>query len=252
MSYQPSESLDASGQSLSHVYEPSLGSDPASAPLLAPVLPRQRGQVMRGLFKQYRKVLINPGVQTFAEEMQKAERGMIWLQIIFASLIIYLGGILGVAVGIAETYVAVSDGDPNPLDTPALFLTDVFHELLGFFFVGDGLFLIIGFACIVGMQYLLAKILGGKGKFKHQVYSHLLFYTPLLLLGAISFSIPFLLYFSFPAFLAYQVVLNAFSIMATHQMSGKRAISVVLVSFALALPLVYLLFFLTQFIPFLN
>src|SRR3954452_21567491 len=106
MSYQRSGDLDTSGQLLSHVHQLFLDSDPASAPLLESqhiVLPRQRGQVIRELFRQYRKVLINPGVQTFAEEMEKAESGMIWLQVIFACLIIYLGAILGVLLGIAET-----------------------------------------------------------------------------------------------------------------------------------------------------
>lgn len=92
--------------------------------------------------------------------------------------------------------------------------------------------IIAGFFITVGVQYLLAKAFRGSGDFKTQGYNYLLFAVPLTLVSSVLGLIPFLGAFVSLAVAIYQIILNVFSIMAAHRLSGGKATAVVLIPIA--------------------
>ncbi|HLG78154.1 MAG TPA: Yip1 family protein, partial [Ktedonobacteraceae bacterium] len=111
---------------------------------------------------------------------------------------------------------------------------------------------IAGFFIVVGIQYLLARAFNGQGSFLQQAYDYTLFYVPIsvvsTLIGFILGFIPVLglvmrVLVGF-ALAIYQIVLNVFSIMASHRLTGGKATAVVLIPLAV----IILLFFLCAFI----
>lgn len=189
---------------------------PASAPL-------PLSQAIQGLPNQYLKVTTKPGVQSFAEEQGKADWGIIWIQLLIVGLVGTLIGLLHAAMGTAVAML----GNGASSSTAAIGL------LSGFFAGGVSVFsiitTIIGFFIIVGIQYLLAKAFGGNGDFKTQAYNYLLFYVPITIVSSIIGLIPVLGGLIGWALGIYSLVLNVFSIMAAHRLSGGKATWVVLI-----------------------
>ena len=99
---------------------------------------------------------------------------------------------------------------------------------------------IVGFFIVVGIQYLLAKAFGGNGNFKQQGYSYLLLYVPLVLISDVLSLIPIVGLIVGFAVGIYQIVLNVFSIMAVHRLSGGKATAVVLIPIAALIVLISL------------
>src|SRR5229473_8184148 len=63
--------------------------------------PRPIGQAIQELPSQYIKVLTKPSAQTFAEEMGKADWGMVWVQLIGLAIIGTILGLIRAAIGYA-------------------------------------------------------------------------------------------------------------------------------------------------------
>lgn len=205
-------------------------------------------EAIRQLPRQYWKVLTKPGAATFAEEMGKARWDIIWAQLLGYATIGALLGILAWLVLVAfwgllfGSLVATSPGNRSfpltPFFLPGL-VVGVFIFLA--IFIGSIASSFIG----ESITYLLAKAFGGQGSFTTQMYTTLLFQTPIGLLSGIIALIPYVGGLAGSAGSIYRLVLQVFSLMAVHRLSGGKATAVVLipvaVSFLLAIGL-YVLF----------
>lgn len=200
--------------------------------------PRPLGQAIQELPNQYIKVLTKPGAQAFAEEMGKADWGIVWIQLL-------IWGALASIFGFLSSLINTS---MNPLASPS----NLSSTLILSIFAGGSLFSIvavpIGFFILVGIQWLLAKAFQGEGSFLQQSYTTLLYRVPLGIAGAILGLIPFLGGFIGGALGIYGIVLNVYSIMAVHRMSGGKATAVVLIPYAVLFLLVLLCGFLLALI----
>ncbi len=192
--------------------------------------PRPIGQAIQELPNQYIKVLTKPSAQTFAEEMGKADWGIVWVQLLALIVIGTIFGLIGNAIGIASNPFASTNGV-----NPGAFLA---------FSVSGSIFSFISvplvFFIIVGVQYLLARAFQGQGTFLAQSYTRLLFDTPLRILSIIVGIIPILGWLISLALTIYGIVLNVYSIMAVHRLSGGRATAVVLIPIIVIFGLLFL------------
>lgn len=232
--------------------------------------PLPLSQAIRELPAQYKKMLFKPGVRSFLEEQGKAEWGIIWVQLLFQLLV-------GAVLGIPEIVSF------NQSTTPGSILSTGFYsvEIVVLLLLGPAFFF-----GSVGIQWLLARAFKGTGSFKQQAYNQLLFSVPLGIIssvlstvfvslsngmgGLMSFILPtsslttqgynapifnvgflavLMLFDLFAIALGvYQIVLNVFSLMATHRMSGGRATACVLIPPAVLSALVFILALVVVFI----
>jgi hypothetical protein len=209
----------------------------------SPQQPRPLGQAIRDLPNQYRNVLSHPSDQTFAGEMVKADWTVVWVQLL---ILVVVGVVLGVISGAYVSAQASSIlGTPGFSSSAAAFTvaTSVAGAFLRIIFIPAAFF--IG----VGVQFALARAFNGQGTFLAQSYTHLLFKTPLDIIGYI-FSTIFVF---IPVvgtilggivgltLLVYAVVLNIFQIKAVHRLSTGNALAVVLIPLAALLLLACIL-----------
>ena len=198
---------------------------PVYVPPMAGPLPL--GEAVQQLPGQYVKVTTRPGDQSFAEEMGKAEWGIIWLQ-----LIVY-GAISGALSFLSYQFNRVN---LNPVDYPTLppetlkLIEQVVTYTSGF---GTFLGVVAGFFIFQGISYGLAKMFKGQGTFLRQCYTALLFQVPLGIFGALIGFIPILGILGSFAANIYSLVLQVFSLKAVHGLSGGKATGVVLLPFGI-------------------
>jgi ABC-type Co2+ transport system permease subunit len=221
--------------------------------------PLPLAQSLRELPAQYRKILLRPGVPSFAEEQGKAEWGVIWLQIF---LLMVFETMLALPVGLG--YIPALNNSLSSVGAAPL-SSSVFLIALT---VGVIVFAPIAFFIQVGIQYLLGRAFQGRGQFTQQAYNQLLFQVPTTFLISLLYVImtPFLSDMAsvlsvtsgsvapLPvngvglavvllmgllawAISIYAIVLNVFAIMASHRISGGRATGVVLIPYAVLLVL---------------
>ncbi len=98
----------------------------------------------------------------------------------------------------------------------------------------------VSFFILVGIQYLIAKAFQGEGRFLTQSYTTLLYQVPIYAASYVLGLIPILGGIAGFALYIYSIVLNVFSIMAVHRLSGGKATAVVLIPIAVLLLLVFL------------
>jgi hypothetical protein len=193
---------------------------PHSQPMATPL---PLGEAIRQLPGQYIKVTTKPGATSFAEEMGKAEWGIIWLQlVIYAAIsgaLSYLSSLLNPVVFNTQNLQTLPP-DTITLIQQAVTYTSGLGTLLG---------VIVGFFMFQGISYGLAKLFKGQGSFMAQCYTALLFQVPLGVFGALIGFVPILGIIGSLAASIYSLVLQAFSIMAVHRLSGGKAAGVVLI-----------------------
>src|SRR6266702_6346193 len=195
--------------------------------------PRPIGQAIQELPNQYIKVLTKPSAQSFAEEMGKADWGMVWIQLLIWALIGTILGLIRAAIGLAGLSF-VSNNTFNPAAITALTVsgsTFSFISVPVFFFI------------FVVIQYLLAKAFQGQGNFLKQSYTTLLFEVPINIVSYLLAFIPILGGIAGFALSIYGIVLNVFAIMAVHRLSGGKAVGVVLIPIAVLILLAFLCIF---------
>lgn len=194
----------------------------------APVGPRPLSVAIQELPNQYIKVCTKPSAQSFAEEMGKANWGIVWIQLLGLAVI---GTIFGFIGNLISPLVLSNGGSVNASGFLALS-------------VGASIFSIISvplsFFILVGIQYLLARAFHGQGTFLQQSYTTLLFQVPLGILRYVLGIIPILGGIAGFALTIYGLVLNIFSIMAVHRLSGGKATAVVLIPIVVVLLLFFL------------
>ena len=192
--------------------------------------PRSIGQAIQELPNQYIRVLTKPSVQTFAEEMGKADWAMVWIQLLIWALFGTIIGLIASALRLASSSL-IGTGGAN------------FNSFLALTASGNTFAFIsvpITFFILVGIQYLLAKAFKGEGNFLTQGYTTLLFEVPIYIISYLLGLIPILGGIAGFALLIYGWVLNVFAIMAVHRLSGGKAAAVVFIPIAVLLLLVFL------------
>lgn len=186
--------------------------------------PRSVSQAIQELPNQYIKILTKPSVQSFVEEMGKADWAMVWVQLIAIAIVGTIFGLIGSAIGVASNPFTNTAGSVN------------YGAFLAFAVAGSYFSIIavpLGFFISVGVQYLLARAFKGQetgqGTFLAQSYTRLLFDVPLSIARYVLGIIPILGGLIGLALSIYGIVLNVYSIMAVHRLSGGRATAVVLI-----------------------
>jgi hypothetical protein len=192
--------------------------------------PRSIGQAIQELPNQYIKVLTKPSVQTFAEEMGKADWAMVWIQLLIWALVGTILGLIRGAIGLAGS-AFVTNNTFNPASITALTISGSTFSIIAV----PAIFFIV-----VGIQYLLAKAFRGEGNFLTQGYTYLLFEVPIAIAGYLLGFIPFFGGIAGFALSIYGIVLNVFAIMAVHRLSGGKAAGVVLIPIAVLILLAFL------------
>jgi len=192
--------------------------------------PRPIGQAIQELPNQYIKVLTKPSAQSFAEEMGKADWGMVWIQLLIWALVGTILGLIRAAIGLAGSSF-VSNNTFNPAAITALTVSGSTFSFIA---------VPVSFFIVMGIQYLLAKAFQGQGNFLTQSYTYLLFEVPISIVSYLLGFIPFLGGIAGFALAIYGIVLNVFAIMAVHRLSGGKAVGVVLIPIAVLLLLVFL------------
>jgi hypothetical protein len=193
--------------------------------------PLPLGEAISQLPNQYIKVLTKPSAFTFATEMGKASWDILWVQLIA----------LAVITGILEYLRTVISGavfNPNTTsDMNAQFMGMIQAFAVGASF-GSIIIIPISFFIGQGIIYLLAKAFGGSGTFLQQGYTYLLISVPIGIISSALGLVPFLGGLAAFGLGIYGIVLQVFSLMAVHRLSGGKATAVVLIPIAVLFVLV--------------
>jgi hypothetical protein len=253
----------SAGQDAYYEYPPPGAYPPAGAPYAPPLLAAPPGagtgewasaaqpaaplplrEAIKRLPRQYKNVLTKPGAATFAEEMGKAEWRMVWVQLMGLTVL----GLIFLVVFYSIFFAIFGSFLPSSFTTflPPLWLLLVLVSLFSLVGVPAGFFL------GQGITYLLAQAFGGQGSFLAQAYNALLIQTPITIISYILAFIPIV--GSVGSLIGiYVYVLEVFSLMAVHRLSGGKATAVVLIPvvagfvLGIAVYFVFLLVFFNSF-----
>ncbi len=189
-----------------------------------PSHPLPLNEAIRQLPNQYIKVLTKPGARTFAEEMGKAEWGIVWIQLLAYAVI-------GAVLGFLSTFTNRATFNTGTTGTSGVSNATVQALTAGFSFgaiITIPLFFFIG----VGIVYLFAKMFKGQGTFLQQAYTSLLYSVPIGIITSVLGLIPYVSIIG-SVLGIYAIVLNIFSVMAVHRLSGGKATAAVLLPVAI-------------------
>lgn len=218
-------------------------------------------QALAELPQQYLKVVKNPSARTFAEEQGKAEWGIVWMQLLFVALLALAGFVVSFTTQLHSldmvfhnlATASAQDGNPSAF-TPTLSFPFILLAVIALVVaILTPLFFLLGEV----IQFGMAKLFRGTGQYVQQIYNHLLFYIPLqiaavaftalsALVSSLTPNLVLVLFNLLPSLAIiglgiYSIVLNVFSIMAAHRMSGGKATAVVLIPYGIAILLYILL-----------
>lgn len=230
-------------------------------PPLPQAQPLPLGQAVRELPRQYEKILLKPGPRSFEEEQGKAEWGIIWLQVIFLTILQVM-----VSVSVFRDYNQTLANNASlassGMDVSIFSSSTILPLEIGLMVI----FVPLIFFASVGIQYLVARAFKGIGNMKQQAYNQILFQMPIMIISALlslvvlifagstlgtpasgaastsSMSGPVLLVLLLVDLISlginvYSVVLNVFSLMATHRMTGGKATASVLIPYGILIVL---------------
>lgn len=179
---------------------------------------RSWSEALKNLPRQYVKVVSALSEATFAQEMPNARWDMVWLQL---GVVVVLEMVFLFLVSLLPSLYVFEHSSAIP------WLNNPFSALLTIplqFFVEMGLF------------YLLARAMGGKGTFLAQSYASLLVCVPLtVLLSSFGLALSLIPVAGVVLFVLlslalsiYQIILQVYVLMAAHRLSGGKATSIVL------------------------
>ena len=194
-------------------------------------VPLPLSEAVSQLPNQYISVLTKPSAFTFAAEMGKASWDIVWVQLIASAIITGILGYMRTLIpGALMTYNYPNSESPLSSSTlQAIILSSSSIASIIIiplsFFIGQGII------------YLIAKAFGGTGTFLRQGYTYLLISVPLGIISSALGLIPIL-----GGFVAFGlgidgIVLQIFSLMAVHRLSGGKATAVVLIPIAIVIVL---------------
>ena len=174
------------------------------------------GRAIRALPGQYIKVLIRPSITTFAEEKRNAIWGIIWAQFIGLGIISAILQSLGLLIS-PPNYNSIAGA------TAGLSASTLLVFSIVFFAIVEILLTPVSFLAAGGILFLIARIFGGKGTYREQIYTTLLYGVPMVILSYLLFLVPvagaWLLYLPH----IYSLVLLIISMMAVHQFGRGKA-----------------------------
>ena len=185
-----------------------------------PAAPLPLDEAIRQLPQQYIKVLTKPSAATFAEEMGKAAWNIVWVQLLALAIISAVLGYFARLIGSSFIPTTMGSTTMSPAMQQVAAISSSFGQIIG---------VPLGFFIGVGILYLIAKAFGGQGTFLAQGYTYLLFEVPLGIITAVLGLIPILGALVAIAVGIYALVLEIFSIMAVHRLSGGKATLVVFI-----------------------
>ncbi len=192
------------------------------------------------IWQTWLKATTSPNDATFEELRQKPDANVttaiIWMAIYGA-----VAAVIGVISG-AIFAGTINSTLPAMLEQANLSAEEAAQaEQVLRIFTGGGLGLATGFASLanivivplmflisVGIYFILAKVLGGTGDFGRYAYLNAAFSAPLGILTALLSLVPFVSCIS-PLISIYSLVLLYFATKTEHNLSGGRAIWVVLI-----------------------
>ena len=196
--------------------------------------PLPLSEAIAQLPNQYVKVLTKPSALTFAGEMGKASWDIFWVQLIGYAVIAGILGYLRTLIpGAAMAYS--NPGLASPVTAGMLEAVALLTS------VGNIIFIPISFFIGQGIIYLLAKAFGGTGTFLRQGYTYLLIAVPVGIITAVLGLIPVLGGVAAFGLGIYSLILQIFSLMPVHRLSGGKATAVVLIPIVAAFVLVIVL-----------
>jgi hypothetical protein len=196
----------------------------ASAPL-------PLSEAISQLPNQYVKVLTKPSAFTFATEMGKASWDIVWVQLIALAIITAL-------LGYMRTFIPGSLFWYNPPNSDSALSSSMFQTIiLSSSTIAQIIIIPVSFFIGQGIIYLLAKAFGGTGTFLSQGYTYLLISVPLGIITSALGLIPVLGSVAAVGLGIYGIVLQVFSLMAVHRLSGGKATAVVLIPIAILIVL---------------
>lgn len=139
------------------------------------------GQAIRALPAQYLKILCRPSVQSFVEEKDKGGWGIIWIQLI----------VLGVIGAILQSLaLVISPPIFSNVASAGLSQSAVLTISIVFVAIAEIVLTPVSFLATGGILFLLARLFGGKGTYREQIYTTLLYGFPLVTLSYLLFLIP--------------------------------------------------------------
>ncbi len=179
---------------------------------------RSWDEALQDLPRQYIKVFRTPSAEAFAQEIPKARWDMVWLQLGMAVIIEAMFLFL---VGLVPSLHAFAHPSVIP------FLDNPFSALLT---------IPLQFFAEMGLLYLLARAMGGRGSFVAQSYASLLVCVPLnVLLSSLGLALSLIPVAGVVLFVLlslalsiYQIVLQVYALIAVHRLSGGKATSSIL------------------------
>lgn len=186
-------------------------------------------EAINQLPNQYIKVLTQPSPSTFAAEMGKANWNILWVQLIaYAVISSILNYLYSFMPGAFDTYSTSSDAY-----TTQFF--NLLQEITRVMALGSIIFIPISFFIGQGIIYLLAKAFGGTGTFLRQGYTYLLITVPINIIANVVTFIPILGGLLAFGLGIYSIVLQIFSLMPVHRLSGRKATAVILIPIGISL-----------------
>lgn len=210
---------------------PGYGYNPPAASAPLPL-----GMAIRQLPSQCIRVLTKPSATTFAVEKGKAAWNIVWVQIAIITIVSVLFGFAFVGLSLAATL--------NSQNLPASSVNAI-RSAFGFLPLSYIILTPVSLFIATGIYHLIAKAFGGDGTFLEYMYSYLLFYTPIAIVGLIIGLVPLLGSLVSFALFIYAIVLQVFMTMGVHRLSGGRATLAVLIlpiiAFVLSIILVIVL-----------
>jgi hypothetical protein len=181
----------------------------------------------------YAKAIFRPSPRTFAQEGEYARWHLVWLQL---AILIVIPLILGLIRGIFRDRSTGINTIANPIFGLVSAVTvgaTIGATILKIILVP--LLFLIG----LSLQFALARIFGGRGRYVEHGFSMLLYQVPLTLIGSIIIAVFVILHFS-TLFYApiisivlflYGVYINVFVVMGIHAINRGKAIATVVIPY---------------------
>lgn len=187
-------------------------------------------EAIRQLPNQYIKVFTKSPSFTFAGEMGKASWDILWVQLIPYAVIT---GILGYLQTLTNDNV-VNYNTPEAHQLAAILQAITLAMSFGAIIITPAIFFLWQ-----GIIYFIAKAFDGDGTFLRQGYTYLLIWVPIGITSSLFGLIPGLGGLIGFGLGIYGIVLQIFSLMAVHRLSGVKATGVFFISVLILLVIIF-------------
>lgn len=183
----------------------------------------------------YAKAIFKPSARTFAQTSEYAKWNLVWLQL---AILIAIPLILGLIRSIFRDRSSGVNTIANPL-----------FGLLSAITVGATIgavilkIILVPLLFLIGLslQYALARIFRGRGRYVEHGFSMLLYQVPLTLIGSIIIAIFVIMHFSAlfvspiisMILFVYGVYINVLVVMGVHAISRGKAVATVIIPYVL-------------------